>query len=137
MNDDELEARGKSLFERMAHDDKRALKRFLTGQIQNILANQHGIGGSKGVAQQVRSRADERINTLLNDEAFLERLAQKLADKHGSRTNYPKLVLDATEKGVRQALEKTIGQAASRVKIKVYVEPDPNEPEVTPGFAQF
>lgn len=138
MTPDELEKRGKAFFDKLHVDDKAALKWFLTGQIQNILANEHGIGGSKDVSYQVRARADERINQLLKDDQFLENLAQRLADKHGSRTNYPKMVLDATEKGVREALSKSIGHAAQRVKIKVFIEPDPLETSGEPeNFAKF
>lgn len=135
MNDDELVARGKTLFERMANDDKRALKRFLTGQIQNILANEHGIGGSKGIREQVRARADERVNSLINDERFMEQLAERLAAK--SRINFSKLITEAAHREAAAQIEKAVGRAASRVKVQVYIEPEQEQSAADDAFGKF
>ncbi len=137
MTDDELEKRGEKFFNKLHPEDKEALKWFLTGQIQNILANEHGIGGSKGIAQQVRTRADERIQQLITEDEFMERLAQRLADKHGSRVNYPKMINDAVERTVNAYCAKAAGDAAARVKVHVYIEPDPSEPEEATNYGKF
>lgn len=128
-------AHDKGVFEKMDQDDKVALKRFLTGQIQNILANEHGIGGSKGVLNEARRRVDERVDAVVKDDEMLEKLASLLARK--VNVNFAKLVTDAAQKVAEQAIKKAAGDAAARVKISVFIEPDPQEPEEAQGFGAF
>ena len=135
MTEEELELRGKRVFDHFSHEDKTALKWFLTGQIQNILANEHGIGGSKGVRDQVRQRADERVTALLNDEAFLEKLAERLAAAR--KINFAKLITDAAQKAAEEAIQKAAGYAASRVKVHVYIEPEPETGGPADDYGKF
>ncbi|QNH71707.1 hypothetical protein V1VFAS_135 [Rhizobium phage V1VFA-S] len=136
MTEEELEKRGAAFFDKLHPDDKKALKWFLTGQIQNILANEHGIGGSKGVREAVREMANSRVNSLINDQAFQEKLAERLASK--SRINFTKLIEKAAETEAQKAIEKAAGYAARRVKIKVFIEPDPEEAaSQAPNFGTF
>lgn len=136
MTEEDLEKRGAAFFDKLHPEDKMALKWFLTGQIQNILANEHGVGGSKGVRDAVQEKAHERISSLVNDQAFQEKLAERIASK--SRINFTKLIEKAAEVETLKAIEKAVGYAASRVKVKVFIEPDPEDgPSQAPDFGKF
>lgn len=135
MTPEELEKRGKQVFDRFTPEDKAALKWFLTGQIQNILANEHGIGGSKGIKEAVREKASERINQLIGDKEFQVRLAERLAAER--RIDFAKLITDAARKETEKQIEQIAGYAARRVKVSVSIEPDPEEPVGAEGFGKF
>jgi hypothetical protein len=135
MTPDELEARGKRFFDKLHPEDKAALKWFLTGQIQNILANQHGIGGSKGIREAVQEKASQRINQLIGDKEFQIRLAERLAQER--RIDFPKLIIAAAQKEAEKQIEQAAGYAARRVRVHVTIEPDPERPAGAEGFGQF
>lgn len=135
MTEEGLEKRGAAFFDKLHPDDKAALKWFLTGQIQNILANEHGVGGSKGVRDAVQEKANERINTLLNDELFLEKLAERLAAAR--KINFAKVITETTQKVAEAEIEKVAGYAARRVKVQVYIEPEPEPGGPADGYGKF
>lgn len=135
MSPDELEKRGAKFFDKLDPEDKQALKWFLTGQIQNILTNEHGIGGSKGIREAVQEKANQRINQLVGDKEFQNKLAERLAQER--RIDFPKLILGAAQKEAEKQIEQAAGYAARRVKVSVSIEPDPERPVGTEGFGQF
>jgi hypothetical protein len=135
MTDEELERRGKQVFDKFSTADKDALKWFLTGQIQNILANEHGIGGKKDIASQVDRRVEARIASFASDDKLMQRLATLLAKDR--RIDFAKLITDAARHEAQDAIKKAAGTAASRVKVHVFIEPDPNEPAETTAFGAF
>ncbi|SCW95902.1 hypothetical protein [Ancylobacter rudongensis] len=130
----------------MHPDDKRALKRFMTGQIQNILANEYGVGGSKRlksiVEDAVRAEVARRTK-FMEEPAFLERMAGALVTGYRTgknREDAAKLMAQIAREEMKLAIKEVVGEAASRLHITLSIEappPAPDEPPKPDNFARF
>lgn len=133
--DEKLDQKGYRLFSAMSEDDKRALKRFLTGQIQNILANEHGIGGQRSSKNAAAEAAREAVNKVMIRDDFLDMVCNRIVAAR--RTNIDGLVKAAVEKSADQAVARVVGAAASRISVKVFVEPELPAEGMPDNFAKF
>jgi arginine decarboxylase-like protein len=134
MTPEELEKRGKQFFDKLNPDDKAALKWFLTGQIQNILTNEHGIGGTKDVSVQVGRRVEQRVQALTNDDDFLRKLAESIVSNR--RLSVDTIMTKAIEAQCRKLVDEKIKAAVDPIRINVSIAKE--IPEGSPaGYAQF
>jgi uncharacterized protein YajQ (UPF0234 family) len=132
------------VFDRLHPDDKRALKRFMTGQIQNILANEYGIGGTKTlkgqVEQAIAEEVQRQINRLMDGDRLIETIADRLvATYHRQRGKAQEELKNAIREETRKAIADIVGEAAGRVQINLSIAQAPTrEPtDQNPNFGRF
>lgn len=104
--------------ELLNQDDKKALKHFMTGQIQNVLANEYGIGGKR----RLQSVMDSAIQKAVLSDPFVERFVAVILRKQ--KMDFNKIITAAIEKASREIVTEHFKAAADRVKININVEPE-------------
>lgn len=117
-------------FEQLHPDDKRAIKRFLTGQIQNILANEHGIGGKKNIAIAL----NRQVKVAVNQDDYLQKMANAIL--RARRLDIDKMVTAAVTSAAQEMVADRLDAAGKAIKIHISIAPE--VPEDSPEhFGQF
>ena len=118
--DEELKEKGEKVFLSLSGDDKRALKRFLTGQIQNILANEHGIGGRRDAVSEATTAVTAIVEKRFNDGDYLATIIERILQtrSHGLIG----IVEKVAAKLAKEALLERFNDAASQITFNVSVE---------------
>jgi hypothetical protein len=117
--DPEME-HGKRIFASMTAEDKQALKRFLTGQIQNILSNEHGIGGRADTVSTIQHNIERKIEKKLLDDEYLGQIIKKVLD--GRAVSLMGIIDRAVAKEAQNALQDRFNEAARMITFNVSVE---------------
>lgn len=118
--DEELKEKGEKMFLSLSGDDKQALKRFLAGQIQNILANEHGIGGRRDAVSEATTAVAAIVEKKFNDGDYLATIIERILQtrSHGLIG----IVEKVAAKLAKEALLERFNDAASQITFNVSVE---------------
>ncbi len=131
--------KGKAVFEKLSEEDRRALKRFLTGQIQNILANEHGIGGSANAAVQkeiIRKEIAKQVELKFSSPEVLRNVVEESIRLTG-RGTFVRVVEGVLRDEIRNAFQGHIREAVERICLDVFVK-EKTKPETEhPNFGVF
>lgn len=130
-------------FVRLHPDDKLALKRFMTGQIQNVLANEYGIGGSKGlkgeITRTIREEVASQLRSINDVEHFAERVADALLRKYrGDRGLARKEVEKAIRDAAKEAIADVVGMASKQISVAFSIKEEREKvSDQNPNFGRF
>lgn len=127
-------------------EEWRAMKHFITGQIQNVLANEWGIGGSRNFKNQVESMIQKEISrqieNLTTNDRFYEVVADrilraKFQNKGSARDELKAAIRVATDKAIADLVKNTI----AKISVGVSVDPAPGvndgDPKSDPRYGKF
>ena len=128
-------------------EDWKRLKRFMTGQIQNVLANEWGIGGQRKLKNQIESliRAEfEATHKRLNSEnQLLDRIADRIAGgRFAKKAAAKEMLQEAIETAVEREIEELVRATVARITLNVNVSdnpdaPGPDDPKKNPNYGAF
>ena len=122
---------GKAVFMKLSPGEQHDLKRFITGQIQNILANEYGVGGTK----TLKSHLDTSIAQQLNHEKFIESVAARIL--HSNRIDAKSVINKALETAAKKAIAEIVGEAASNIHVTFQIGAPAPAGLVNENYGQF
>jgi histone H3/H4 len=113
--------------ERLHPDDKRDLKRFMTGQIQNVLANEYKIGGTKTlrgeIAKAIESEVQRQLKSLTEGDRFVERVVDTLLRtyRHEAGGKAKEMAQKAINSAIREQAKEIAEKAVSGLSVSINV----------------
>lgn len=107
--------RGEVVFVKLSEGERNDLKKFMTGQIQNILANEYGIGGTK----TLKSQLDGAIAAQLNHDQFVDKIASRILHSH--KINAAGVIKEALQAAAKKAVSDIVGEAASNIQVTFHI----------------